>query len=76
MSEVGWIERALHQGKLKITDNNMCPFCNPEFRADGIAKVNACEEHQWVSEKWFKNRFPSWWKAYQVQNRMKVCKDA
>ena len=55
--ETGWIEEALHRGELKITENNNCPFCNPERRTDIPTNVNACALHKWVSKKWFEGRF-------------------
>lgn len=58
MSEAGWIKKALHRSELKITDNRICPFCNPELKSDGIAKINACECHKWVYRAWFRNKFP------------------
>lgn len=48
-----WIEEARRRGKLKITDNHNCPFCNPEHETCVPTKVNACEKHQWVSRKWY-----------------------
>jgi hypothetical protein len=51
---MGWIKEALRRGELKITENNNCPFCNPEHRADVPTNVNACEPHKWVSKKWLK----------------------
>lgn len=59
---MGWIEEALLQGQLKITENNNCPFCNPERRTDVPTKVNACKVHKWVSKNWYtgmKNTFES-----------------
>lgn len=58
MSEAGWIKKALHRGELRITDDRICPYCNPELRADKKAAINACERHKWVSREWFRNRFP------------------
>jgi hypothetical protein len=55
----GWVEKALHRGELKITDNRICPFCNPELESDGAAKINVCECHKWANREWFRNRFPS-----------------
>ena len=52
-----WIKEAVHRGELKITDNNNCPFHNPEHRTDVLTYVNACELHKWVSKKWFEGRF-------------------
>lgn len=53
----GWIRKALNQGKLRITDNYNCPFCNPQHRTDIDTNLNACKEHKWVSRKWYENRF-------------------
>lgn len=55
--DMGWIKRAIRKGELKITKNNNCPLCNPEHSTDVPTNVNACENHKWVSEKWFKERF-------------------
>lgn len=49
----GWIERAKAQGRLRITENNNCPYHNPMHQKDVLTKANACEEHLWVSKKWF-----------------------
>ena len=54
---MGWIKEALHRGELKITENNNCPFCNPEHRTDVSTCINACQHHKWVSKKWFEERF-------------------
>ena len=54
---MGWIKEALRRDELKITENNNCPFCNPEYRTDVPTKVNACELHKWVGKKWFEGRF-------------------
>ena len=53
---MGWIKEALSRGELKITKNNNCPFCNPERRADVKTRLNACEEHKWVSKAWYAGR--------------------
>lgn len=54
---MGWIKEALRRGELKITENNNCPYCNPERRTDVPTNVNACRLHKWVSKKWFEARF-------------------
>lgn len=63
MSKAGWIKRALHQGELRITDNRICPFCNPELKSDREAAINACKCHKWVYKAWFRNRFPDEYEA-------------
>jgi hypothetical protein len=55
--EMGWIKEALRRGELNITENNNCPFCNPEHRTDVPTNVNACKLHKWVSKKWFEEKF-------------------
>ncbi|MFH0897546.1 MAG: hypothetical protein V1850_05825 [Candidatus Bathyarchaeota archaeon] len=57
---MGWVKEAralLLRGELRITENNNCPFCNPEHRTDVKTKLNACKEHKWVSKTWYENRF-------------------
>ena len=54
---MGWIEEALSEGELKITENYNCPFHNPEHGTDVETKINACEEHRWVSKSWYEGRF-------------------
>jgi hypothetical protein len=49
----GWVEEARKQHKLRITENNNCPFCNPEHRLDVPTNINACEKHFWASKRWF-----------------------
>jgi hypothetical protein len=53
----GWIKEAKKEGKLRITDNMQCPYCNPTNRADVPTKLNACGEHLWVNMQWFTSRF-------------------
>jgi hypothetical protein len=54
---MGWIKEALRRGELKITENNNCPFCNPQHGRDIPTNVNACALHKWVSKEWFEGRF-------------------
>lgn len=54
---MSWIKEALRRGELKITENNNCPFHNPQHRTFIPTKVNACALHKWVSKKWFEGRF-------------------
>jgi len=49
----GWVKEALLRGELKITENNDCPFHNPEHRTDVETILNACEKHKWVSKTWY-----------------------
>ena len=56
---MGWIKEALRQGELKIVENMMCPFCNPTKDLDKKATLNACEEHRWVSKRWFEGGYDS-----------------
>jgi hypothetical protein len=48
-----WIIKARQQGTLRITDNNNCPFHNPNHRLDIPTQINACEKHLWASKIWF-----------------------
>jgi hypothetical protein len=49
----GWIKAALLKGELRITENNNCPFHNPEHRIDIETMLNACEKHKWASKIWY-----------------------
>lgn len=55
MYDTGWVRDARVQGKLSVTDEIMCPFCNPEKKYDVPTKLNACEKHLWVNDYWHKN---------------------
>jgi len=48
MPKKGWIDEAIRQDELKITNDEVCPFCEPEKRF-----INACRAHKWVSMKWY-----------------------
>jgi len=49
----GWVQRAKAQGRLRVTENSNCPYCNPMHQTDIPTQLNACEKHLWVSKKWF-----------------------
>jgi ribosomal protein L37AE/L43A len=49
---MGWIEDAWKRGELKITEKMQCPICNPTMATNKETAINACEKHQWASEKW------------------------
>lgn len=49
-----WPMKAFKDGTLKITRHMNCPFCNPERRSDVPTKLNACKDHLWVNEYWFR----------------------
>jgi hypothetical protein len=66
MEKASWIRQAAEQGKLRVTDNKICPVHNPDGRDGLLPRVNACQEHLWVGKKWFSQTlgYNSWAKPY------------
>jgi hypothetical protein len=56
---MGWINEAWHQGGLQITEDKMCPFCNPTKDLNKPTKLKACKEHRWVNKRWFEAWYDS-----------------
>lgn len=50
---MSWLLPAYKSGKLRITTDRNCPYCNPEKREDVPTKLNAHREHLWASKDWF-----------------------
>jgi len=56
---MGWIKEAVYRSELQITVSHTCPFCNPTNDLNKSTKLNACEEHRWVSKYWFEAKYDS-----------------
>lgn len=56
---MGWIKDSLQRGKLQITEDMICPFCNPTKDLNKPAQLNACKEHRWVNKRWFEGGYDS-----------------
>jgi len=55
-----WPMKAFQNGTLQITHDRNCPIHNPEGRSDVPTKINACKDHLWVNEYWFRGKYIGW----------------
>ncbi len=50
---MGWLLPAYRSGKLRLTSDRNCPYCNPGKRTERATNLNACEDHLLVNKNWF-----------------------
>jgi len=44
--------KALEEGKMRISNNRNCPYCNPSRRLDVSTTLHACKIHLWANKEW------------------------